>query len=126
MQQNEYTHTHFHNLCKISKMLPFSEKIADFHPSKFLMTFVLVINRKFQISPYFPGFSTMYIPACFAKISISPCFHKYHLFSKNSPAFYILFVYLVFPYMYFDHDAFMHHPMHVLDVPVCASAVTKS
>jgi len=21
---------------------------------------------------------------------------------------------------YFDHDAFKHHPMHVLDAPVCA------
>ena len=36
------------------------------------------------------------------------------LFYANSPAFYILYVY--FP-PYFDHDAFMHHPMHVLDAP---------
>src|SRR6218665_3869371 len=28
----------------------------------------------------------------------------------------MLFVYFVSPY--FDHDAFMHHPMHVLDAPV--------
>src|SRR6218665_1648604 len=38
------------------------------------------------------------------------------LFYTNSPAFYILCVY--FP-PYFDHDAFMHHPMHVLDAPAC-------
>jgi len=35
---------------------------------------------------------------------------------KNSPAFYILYVYFIPPY--FDHDAFMHHPVHVLDAPV--------
>jgi len=34
---------------------------------------------------------------------------------KNSPGFYILYVYF-FP-SYFDHDAFMHNPMHVLDAP---------
>jgi len=38
-----------------------------------------------------------------------------HCFFLNSPAFYILYVYFVSPY--FDHDAFMHHPMHVLDAP---------
>jgi len=29
--------------------------------------------------------------------------------------FYILYVFFVFPE--FDHDAFMHHTMHVLDAP---------
>src|SRR6218665_2179832 len=36
----------------------FPEKeFLDFHLPKFLMTFFLVIDHKFQISPYFPCFS---------------------------------------------------------------------
>src|SRR6218665_1172080 len=40
----------FKTLWKISKMLPFPEKNFDFHPPKFLMTFFLIIDHKFQIS----------------------------------------------------------------------------
>src|SRR6218665_126411 len=61
-------------------------------------------------------FSTF--PPVSRKLLFPPYFQKFSpLFSKNSPAFYILFVYFVSPY--FDHDAFMHHPMHVLDAPAC-------
>ena len=80
-------------------MLPF--------PEKFLDDLFLVIDHKFRISPQFSLFQ--YIsPTLFSKNYYFP------LFLKNSPAFYILYVY--FP-PYFDHDAFMHHPMHVLDAP---------
>ena len=48
----------FQTLSNIFKILPFPEKFLDFHPPKFLMTFFLVIDHKFQISPYFPCFST--------------------------------------------------------------------
>ena len=34
------------------------EKFLDFHLPKFLMTFFLVIDHKFRMSPYFPCFST--------------------------------------------------------------------
>ena len=61
--------------------------------------------------PYFACFTTF--PPWFAKIYyFPPTFQNFPLFSKNSTAFYILYVY--FP-PYFHHDAFMHHPMHVLD-----------
>ena len=64
----------------------FSEKFSDFHPPKFLMTFSLIIARKFRISPLFSLFR--YISPCFAKIIISPYFEKSPPpFSKNSPAF---------------------------------------
>ena len=54
------------------------------------MTFFLVIDHKFLISPLFSLFQ--YISPLFCEKKISP---------------------------YFDHDAFMHHPMHVLDAPAC-------
>jgi len=37
------------------------------------------------------------------------------MFSKNLPVLNVLYVFFVSPY--FDHDAFMHHTMHVLDAP---------
>src|SRR6218665_321619 len=50
-----------------------------------------------------------------------PCF-RFRLFSKNFPTlwkiFKILHTLCVFRFPpYFDHDAFMHHPMQVLDAP---------
>src|SRR6218665_1884643 len=43
----------FQTLWKMFQILPFPEKFLDFHPSKFLMTF-LVIDLKFGMSPLFP------------------------------------------------------------------------
>ena len=85
----------FRTFWKILTILPFPEKFLDFHPPKFLMTFFLVIDHKFRISPYFPCFNTF-----------PPCFTQIHLL-------YTCFT-CIFP-PYFDHDAFKHHPMHVLD-----------
>src|SRR6218665_1952169 len=86
------------------------------------MTFFLVIDHKFLIPPYFRCFSSF--PPCFAKIILSPYFYKF------SPCFrqiHLLFNTLrVFPPPYFDHDAFMHHPMHVLDTPVYIYAKLES
>src|SRR6218665_3833392 len=94
----------FQTLRKMLTILPFPEKFLDFHPPKFLMTFFLVIDHKFRISPLFP--ENYSFPLL---LQISPCFRQIHL----------LFTYFtcIFP-PYFDHDAFMHHPMHVLDAPV--------
>src|SRR6218665_3495269 len=39
-------------------ILPFPDKFLDFHPPTFLMTFFLVIDHKFRISPNFRCFST--------------------------------------------------------------------
>ena len=62
------------------------------------------------ISVHFPLYrENYYFPPYFGQFP--PCFRQIHLF------FYILYVYFVSPYFY--HDAFMHHPMHVLDAPDC-------
>src|SRR6218665_3282879 len=92
----------------------FSEKFLHFHPPKFLMTFFLVIDHKFRISPLFSLFQ--YIPPCFAKIILSPYFYKFPppVLDKFTCFLHTL---RVFCSPYFDHDAFMHHPMHVLDAP---------
>src|SRR6218665_2993963 len=67
----------------------------------------------FPISVHFPLFCENYYFPLLLQI-IFPCV------SKNSRVFYIgLFrpMCISFP-PYFDHDAFMHHTMHVLDAPV--------
>ena len=65
---------------KVFTIWPFPKKFLDFHPEKFLMTFL------FQISPLFSLFQ--YIsPTCFAKIillpptftNFPPCFRQIHL-----------------------------------------------
>ena len=111
----------FRKICqtpqKIVPILPFLKKNLGFHPPKFLMTFFLVIDHKFRISPLFSLFSTF--PPCFAKIILSllllqispPVLNKFTCFLHTLHVFR-------FP-PYFDHEAFMHHPMHVLDTPVC-------
>ena len=58
--------------------------------------FFLSSTKNFEFPPYFPCFSTF--PPCFTKINFFPYFDKFlPLFSKNSPAFYIHYVYFVFP-----------------------------
>jgi len=103
MQFRHYFTQEIQTLWKIFKILPFPEKFLDFNPPKFLMTFFshqpvtvhfLPVSRKL-LFPYFDKF-----PLWFRKI---------HLLFTN-------FLCISFP-PYFDHDAFMHHPMHVLDAP---------
>ena len=89
----------------------FSQKIFPFSSAKIFDELFLVNDRKFRISPLFSLFQ--YISPCFAKIIISPSKNFIPCFQKN----YLLFTYFMcisFP-PYFDHDAFMHHPLHVLD-----------
>src|SRR6218665_2504332 len=74
----------FQTLRKISKILPFPEKFLGFHLPKFLMTFFLVIDHKFRISPYFRYFSTFpplfrenyYFPPTLT--NFPPCFTRIH------------------------------------------------
>ena len=103
----------FSDFLQIFTILPFPEKFLDFHPPKFLMTFFLVIDHKFRISTYFPCFNNTF-PPCFAKIILSPYFYK---FSPYFRQIHLLFTYFTCIPPYFDHDTFMHHPMHVLDAP---------
>src|SRR6218665_2972410 len=101
----------FSNSWKIFTILPFQKKFPDFHPPKFLMTFFLVIDSKFEISPLFSLFH--YISPISEKLLFPPTFTNFPLISLNLRVFYILSVFFVSPY--FDHDAFMHHTMHTLD-----------
>ena len=62
----------------------------------------------FPVSVHFPLFrENYYFPLLW---KIPPCFRKIHLL-------FTYFMCISFP-PYFDHDALMHHPMHVLDAPV--------
>ena len=58
---------------KISKMLPFPEKIFDFHPPKCLMSddLFLVIDHKFRIPPIFP---VLEFPSVSRKLLFPPTF----------------------------------------------------
>jgi len=106
-------------LWKIVNILPFPEKFLDFHPSKFLMT-LFIFSHWPQISNFLPIFLvsvSVHFPPVSRKLLFPSLLWKMSpLFYKNSPAFYILYVNFVSPC--FDHDAFMHYPMHVLDAPV--------
>ena len=90
-------------------------KFLYFHPPKFLMTFFLVIDHKFRISPIFSLFQ--YIFPLFRKNFYFPLL--WQIFPLCFTQIHLLFAYFTcisFP-PYFYHDAFMHHPMHVLDAP---------
>src|SRR6218665_3677125 len=68
----------------------------------------------FHISVHFPPVSRkLLFPPYFEKFP--PCFQNIHLL-------FTYFMCISFP-PYFDHDAVMHHPMHVLDAP--AGLITK-
>jgi len=92
----------------------FSQKISRFPSAKISddLSF-LVIDHKFRISPLFSLFQ--YISPFSRKLLFPPTF-------KNSPPVlekFTCFLHTLcisFP-PYFDHDAFMHRPMHVLDAP---------
>ena len=103
-------------LCgKFKKFDLFPKKFPIFIRQNFWRPFTfLVVDHKFRISPQFWLFQCI-SPLIRENVLFPPTFQNSPLFLKNSPAFYILYVY--FP-PYFDHDAFMHHPMHVLDAPV--------
>ena len=83
----------------------------------------LVIDHKFRISPLFSNFSFI-----FSASVHFPLFREHYYFPPTSSNFSPLFQKFTcilhalscisFP-PYFDHDAFMHHTMHVLDAPSC-------
>ena len=115
------------NFQALWKILPFPEKFLDFYPPKFLVTF---FSHRPQISNpplfslfqyIFPLFRENYNFPCFKKFP--PCFRKIHLL-------FTYFMCFSFPPTCFDHDAFMHHPMHELDAPawqhVCLFSVNRA
>ena len=103
---------YFRNIFGLSDK--FLQKILEFLPTKFLMTFFLVIDHKFRISPLFRCFSTFPLPPVSRKLffpptftNFPPCLGKFTCILHNLRVFS----------PYFDHDVFMHHTMHVLDAP---------
>ena len=97
---------------KMLTILPFPDKFLHFHPPKFLMTFFLVIHHKFRISSLFSLFQYMSPPVS-RELLFPPAFQNFPLFIKIHLLF-TYFLFISFP-PYFDHDAVMHHPMHILD-----------
>jgi len=103
----------FFTFCKISKSLPFPEKISHFHPPKFLTTFFF--SHRPQILDFPPIFPVLvHSPSDSRKFIISPLLFK---IPPCFPKIQQLFTYFTCIPPYFDHDAFMHHPMHILDAP---------
>ena len=92
--------TNFQTLWKIPKMLPFPEKIFDFHPPKFIMT--SFFSHRPHISNFAPYIFSVWVhfPHVSRKLLFPPTFKIPPLFSKNSPAFYILYVYFVSPLLW--------------------------
>src|SRR6218665_2477190 len=79
--------------------------ITPYSPDSFFTT-----NFQFLLFSLFHCFSPY-----FAKNIVSRILENVPLFSLNLRFFYLLHMYFVSPY--FDHDAFMHHTMHVLHAP---------
>ena len=114
-------------LWTIFKILPFPEKFFDFHPPKFLMILFFCYHQ--QISNFFPIFSV--------SVNFLPLFRENYYFLltfTNTPPVFekiICFLHTLcvfrFPptltmmHLCITHDAFMHHPMHVLDAPSSSS-----
>ena len=80
---------YFREIFGLFTILPFHEKFLDFLPPKFLMTFFLVIDHKFRISPLFrenhsfPPTLTNFPPPVLDKFT---CF--LHILLVFSPYFY--------------------------------------
>ena len=98
---------------KFSRFYLFRQHFFDFHPLKFLMTF-LVIDYKFRNSFLISLFHSL--PPISKKIRNSPYFFKIPPLFRNIFVVFTYFVCFLFP-PYFDHDASMHHTVHVLDAP---------
>src|SRR6218665_4173142 len=105
-------------LSEIFYNFTFSRKISSPSSAKISDDLFLVIDHKFRISPLFSLFQ--YISPLFREnysfpptfTNFPPCFRQIHLLFT----YFTYFTCIFFP-PYFDHDAFMHHPMHVLDAP---------
>ena len=97
------------------KMLPFPEKISWFSSAEINFWWPSFSHRP-QISNFPPIFSVSVHSPCFAKIVISSLFWQIYLCFRQIQLLFTCFTCISFP-PYFGHDAFMHHPMHVLAAP---------
>ena len=106
---------------KFSQFYLFPTNFLIFIRQNFSWLVFLVIDQKFRNSPLFSLFQ--YISPLFRKnyyfppalTHFPPCLDKFTCFLHT------LRVFRLPPTLYFDHDAFMHHPMHVLDAPASVS-----
>ena len=89
-------------------------KDFDFQPLKFLTTFFSHWPQTLNVHPYFPCLNTF--PPISRNFSFPPTFPNCPPLFRKIYVFYILLCVFRFP-LYFDHDGFMHHTMHVLDAP---------
>src|SRR6218665_3020779 len=104
----------FQTLRKIFTILPFPEKFLHFHPLKFLMTF---FSHRPQISNSPPILAvSVHFSSVSRKLLFPPTLTNFPLCFRQINLLFTYFTCISFP-PYFDHDAFMHHPMHVLDAP---------
>src|SRR6218665_2543521 len=96
---------YFLTFWKISKILPYPEKMFRFHPPKFLTTLFYSSTTNFGFPLFFLIRENLLFSLTFQNFPL--CFPKIQQ----------LFTYFTCISPYFYHDAFMHHPMHVLDAP---------
>jgi len=79
----------------------------------------LVVDQKFRISlPNLPV--SVHFPPDWPKLLFPPTFKNFPPCFPKIHQVFTCFAFNFFP-LYFDHNAFMHHPMHVglLDAPAC-------
>jgi len=79
-------------LREILNILPFPDKISDFHPPKFLITFFFSHRpQMLNFPPILPVL--VHFPSDSRKLLFPPYFKKFpSMFSENSSAFYMLSV----------------------------------
>src|SRR6218665_2506822 len=94
--------------------LTFSRKISRFSSAKISDDLFLSHRLKILIPHLFSLFH--YISPYFAKIIIPPTFANFLLSFREIYVFSTYFMCISFP-SYFDHDAFLHHTMRVVDAP---------
>jgi len=110
----------FSDFLKNFNNLTFSRKISWLSAAKISDDLFLVIDHKFRISPLLSLFRYIFPPVS-RKLFFPPYFNKFSLCFTQIHLLYTCFT-CIFP-PYFDHDAFKHHPMHVLDAPDHTSGV---
>jgi len=101
-------------LWKFSRFYLFLQNLSIFIRQNFWWPFILPVSVHFP--PLFR--ENFYFPPTFQ--NFPPTFQNVPSGLQKFTCFYILYVYFVSPY--YDHDAFMHHPMHVVDAsdaPYC-------
>src|SRR6218665_1713676 len=97
---------------------PYFQKIFRIFGKKFPFSSAKISDDLFlfRISPLFSLFRHI-STSCFPKIINYPYFQKFPPCFRKTHLLFTCFLCISFP-PYFHHDAFMNHPMHVLDASV--------